>query len=212
LPRVGVRSRPSSTAIGPSDRHIVGAGPTGAWSGWDGAIAALIGGAWMRLPPRPGWCAWVEDEAALVVPIGADWVRLDTGMGLVTRGATTRLAAAPMGSAIDAVVEEELLEDLSGESVESTISIPDRAIVLGVSTRSVSAITSAASHDCGSAGEPAKFAGSLGIAAGSTNSGVIRPQAFYARTPVRLTANGGGFTGGAVRVAVHCLVPRGPAG
>jgi hypothetical protein len=88
--------------------------------------------------------------------------------------------------------------------------IPDRAIVLGVSTRTVTAITGAASYDCGIAGEPAKFGGSLGIAAGSTNSGVIGPQAFYAPTPVRLTANGGGFTGGAVRVAVHYLMTRGP--
>jgi hypothetical protein len=192
------------------DRHIVAPGASGAWSGWDDEIAAFIDGAWMRLPPRPGWCAWVEDEAALVVRIGADWVRLDTGMGLVTRGATTRLAAAPMGSAIDAGVEEELLEGLSGTSVETTIAIPDRVIVLGVSTRTVTTVTGGVSYDCGIAGEPAKFGGSLGIAAGSTNAGVIGPQAFYAATPVRLTANGGAFTGGAVRVAVHYLMARLP--
>jgi hypothetical protein len=104
-----------------------------------------------------------------VIRTGADWVRLDAAMGLVTLGATTRLAAAPMGSAIDAVVEEELLEGLAGTSVETTIAIPDRAIVLGVSTRTVTAITGAASYDCGIAGEPAKFGGSLGVAAGSTN-------------------------------------------
>jgi hypothetical protein len=133
-------------------------------------------------------------------------------MGLVARGAVTRLAAAPMGSAIDAIVEEELLEGLSGASVETTIAIPDRAIVLGVSTRTVNAITGAVSYDCGIAGEPAKFGGSLGVAAGSTNSGVIGPQAFYAPTPIRLTANGGAFTGGAVRVAVHYLMTRGSVG
>jgi hypothetical protein len=199
---------PASPAEG--DRHIVGAGATGTWSGWDGEIAAFIDAAWMRLPPRPGWCAWVEDEAVLVVRAGADWVRLDTAMGLVALGAVTRLAAAPMGSAIDAVVEEELLEDLSGASVDSTIMIPDRAIVLGVSTRTVTAITGATSYDCGIAGEPAKFGGSLGVAAGSTNAGVIGPQAFYAATPVRLTANGGAFTGGAVRIAIHYLLPGVP--
>jgi hypothetical protein len=196
---------PASPAEG--DRHIVDAGATRLWAGWDGAIAAWLDGAWMRFAARPGWCAWVEDEAALVIRSGTDWVRLDAAMGLVTRGATTRLAAAPMGSATDMVVEEELLEDLSGASVESTIAIPDRAIVLGVSTRTVTAITGAASYDCGIAGEPAKFGGSLGIAAGSTNAGVIGPQAFYAATPVRLTANVGAFTGGAVRVAIHYLRP-----
>ena len=85
-----------------------------------------------------------------------------------------------------------------------------RAIVLGVSTRTVTAVTGASSYDCGIAGEPSKFGGSLGIAAGSTNSGIIGPQAFYAPTPIRLTAGGGSFTGGAVRVAIHYLLPRVP--
>jgi hypothetical protein len=31
----------------------------------------------------------------------------------------------------------------------------------------------------------------------------ICPQAFYADTPIRLTANGASFTGGAVRIAIH---------
>jgi hypothetical protein len=86
--------------------------------------------------------------------------------------------------------------------------IPDHAIVLGVSTRTVTAITGATSYDCGIAGETAKFGGSLGVAAGSTNSGVIGPQAFYNLTPIRLTANGGAYGGGAVRVAVHYLMTR----
>ena len=43
------------------------------------------------------------------------------------------------------------------------------------------------------------------IAAGSTNVGVIGPQAFYANTAIRLTANGANFTGGAVRIAIHYL-------
>lgn len=83
--------------------------------------------------------------------------------------------------------------------------IPDRAIVLGVSSRTVTAITGATSYDCGIAGEPSKFGGSLGVAAGSTNRGVIGPQAFYADTRIRLTARGGSFTGGAVRIAIHTL-------
>ncbi|HHI81956.1 MAG TPA: DUF2793 domain-containing protein, partial [Rhizobiales bacterium] len=89
--------------------------------------------------------------------------------------------------------------------------IPNRAVVLGVSTRTTQVITGASSHDCGIAGEPSKFGGSLGVAAGSTNSGVIGPTAFYADTPIRLTANGGNFTGGKVRIAIHtltCGVPQ----
>ena len=75
----------------------------------------------------------------------------------------------------------------------------------------MTAITGATSYDCGITGEAQKFGGSLGIAAGSTNRGVIGPQAFYADTPIRLTARGGNFTGGAVRIAIHLLTVELPS-
>ena len=46
---------------------------------------------------------------------------------------------------------------LSGASVTSTITIPNRAIVLGVSARTVTAITGASSYDCGITGEPTQI-------------------------------------------------------
>ena len=77
--------------------------------------------------------------------------------------------------------------------------------IFNTSAFSLVSLTGASSYDCGIAGEPSKFGGSLGAAAGSTNSGVIGPTAFYSDTPIRLTANGGNFTGGKVRIAVHTL-------
>jgi len=121
-----------------------------------------------------------------------------------------KLAQAPSGAAIGAHVVEELISGLTGASATSAITIPDRAIVLAVSTRTVTAISGAASYDCGIAGTPNKFGGSLGIAAGSTNVGVIGPQAFYAPTQIVLTATGGSFTGGAVRIAIQYLLPSAP--
>ena len=47
------------------DRYIVASGATGAWAGWDLNVAYWVDGAWMRLVPRPGWQAWVVDEATL---------------------------------------------------------------------------------------------------------------------------------------------------
>ena len=120
------------------------------------------------------------------------------------------LAQGPNGAAIGVHVVEELLTGLTGASVTSTITIPDRAIVLAVSTRTVTAIAGATSYDCGIAGTPNKFGGTLGIAAGSTNVGVVGPQAFYAPTPIVLTANGGSFTGGDVRIAIQYLLPSAP--
>jgi hypothetical protein len=49
-------------------------GATGDWTGWDGDVALWTDGAWFRLTQNPGWRAWVEDEARLVVHDGTGWV------------------------------------------------------------------------------------------------------------------------------------------
>ncbi|MDI1365570.1 MAG: DUF2793 domain-containing protein, partial [bacterium] len=76
---------------------------------------------------------------------------------------------------------------------------------------SLVAVTGAASYSCGVAGDAAKFGGSLGAAKNSSTVGVIGPTAYYADTPVLLTAAGGSFTGGKVRVAIHLLRFDAPA-
>ncbi len=200
---------PPSPAEG--ERYIVAAGATGAWAGWDGDVVLFSGGAWLCLSANDGWRVWVEDEGVQVVRMGGAWLTLDAALNLLTRGPAVEVAHSPNGASIELHVEEELLSGLSGASVTSTISIPNRAVVLAVSTRTVAAVLGATSYDCGIAGEPAKFGGSLGVATGSTNIGVIGPQAVYAPTPIMLTANGGSFTGGDVRIAIQYLLPTAPS-
>ena len=204
----GLTAPPGSAADG--DRYIVASGATGAWVGWDASVAQYSGGVWLRLVPQTGWITWDVSASELLVWTGSAWTGLDVAMSLLTRAPSVRVAAGPAGSATDMVVAEELLSSLSGASGTSAITIPDRAIVLGVSTRTVTAITGATSYDCGISGQTSKFGGSLGVAAGSTNVGVIGPQAFYTATPIILTANGGNFTGGAVRIAIYYLLPVAP--
>jgi hypothetical protein len=55
------------------DRHIVASGATGLWAGWDLNIAFWVDGVWMRLVPRPGWLAWIADEAVFVGWNGSTW-------------------------------------------------------------------------------------------------------------------------------------------
>jgi hypothetical protein len=62
---------PASPADG--DRYIVASGATGAWAGWDVNVAYWVDGAWMRLVPRPGWQAWVVDEASFLAWDGSAW-------------------------------------------------------------------------------------------------------------------------------------------
>jgi hypothetical protein len=199
-----VASPPSSPADG--DRYLVPSGATGAWAGKDFNIAAWQDGAWAFFAPREGWLAWIADEANLFVFDGSAWASFEAAAGFIRVAASTVVSRARDSQSENRMlVAEELLGGLSGAYAQSSIVIPNRAVVFGVSTRTVQAMSGAASYDCGIAGEPSKFGGSLGVAQGSTNAGVIGPTAFYADTPVRLTANGGSFSGGAVRIAIHYL-------
>lgn len=194
---------PGSPAEG--DRYIPAAGATGDWAGWDGAIAYRVDGAWLKILPAPGWLAWVADEAQAIIWTGSAWVPMVNAMGFIAQAAAVEVAREASGASTGMAVLEETLTGLSGATVTSTIEIPDRAIVLGVSSRTVTAVTGATSYDCGISGEASKFGGSLGVELGSSNIGVIGPTAFYAPMPILLSANGGAFTGGEVRIAIHYL-------
>lgn len=77
------------------DRYIVGSGATGDWAGCDLNVALLTDGAWLRLPPRAGWLAWIEDEALLLVYNGAGWIG-------TTPAALQNLALLGLGTTADA--------------------------------------------------------------------------------------------------------------
>ncbi len=66
------RTAPPASPVD-GDRHIVASGATGLWVGWDLNIAFWIDGVWMRLVPRPGWLAWIADEAVVAVWNGSSW-------------------------------------------------------------------------------------------------------------------------------------------
>src|SRR6185503_8320194 len=106
--------------------------------------------------------------------------------------------------------EEEIT--LSGAYVETTDAafIPNRAIVLGVASRTTLAITGATSYAVGTAVNTTQFGDLLGIALGSSNVGVIGPAGVYADTRVRVSANGGAFTDGKVRLVVYFLEMSAP--
>ncbi len=180
------------------DRYLVASGAAGAWAGQAGKIAVWQAGAWVFRTPRNGWKAWVADEAAFVFYDAGAWTH-------TLKARESDVAKAPLGArTMFRILEESHTLALAGTS-DTVIQIPDRAIVFGVTVRVQTAITGAASYNCGIVGDLSKYGGSLGIAAGSNNIGVTGPTAFYANTPVRFSAVGGNFTGGVIRVAIHYL-------
>jgi hypothetical protein len=92
---------PPSPAEG--DRYlVVAASPTGAWAGLSGQVVRFAAGVWTGSVPRPGWFAYVLDEADLYIFDGQAWTsfrRLITAIELTGRlginttpDATNRLA------------------------------------------------------------------------------------------------------------------------
>jgi len=200
LVQLAVESRtlaapPASPAEG--DCYIPAAGASGAWSGFDLQLMIYAGGGWMRVVPKPGMKAWVKSERLTVTFEDGVW---RDGVALTAHGGRVTLRA------------KEAEVTLAGAFTETadTGFIPDRAIVLGVASRTTLAVTGATSYRVGIAGEAGKFGDLLGIALGSNNVGVIGPTAFYADTKVRVTANGSDFTGGKVRLICTFLEMSAP--
>lgn len=69
-----------------SDRYIVAAPATGAWSGHAQEIAAFQDGAWTFATPREGWLAWSIAEAKLFVFHLAAWTEADTSGHAISTG------------------------------------------------------------------------------------------------------------------------------
>jgi hypothetical protein len=174
------------------DCYIVPSGATGAWVGQTDRIASWRESAWAFFAPASGWRVALDDERTVLTFADGAW--RDRLIGTANGGGIRLIA-----------IEQELT--LTGAFVETTGAaiIADRMIVLGVASRTTLAISGATSYSVGTGATPGQFGASLGFALGSSNLGMIGPTAFYAATPIRVTAVGGSFTGGKVRLALYAL-------
>lgn len=191
----GTNNPPASPATG--DAYIVPAVAYGLWAGHGTELAIWHDTAWFFYVPAAGWIIYIADEDDYYKFDGTKWTAF-SGSGTASGGNTATRA------------KEELV-NVTGAFTETTITFPNRSFVLGASVFVETAITGAASYNCGRSGDYSAFGGSLGIAAGSNNVGVVGGFAVYSDTVVRLTANGGNFTGGAVKVVLHYIELTGPS-
>lgn len=182
-------------------RYIVAAGAADDWAGHEGEVAALIDGAWTFFTPKAGWRAHDETDGALLLHDGASWSPFPGGVSL----------AGASGAATSLTLVEGEHEVGTGASSDTSFVIPDRAIVLGVTGVVTEAITGAASWKLGVADDPARYGNTIGVSPGSTVVGPsATPLAHYGATALRVTAEGSDFTGGKVRLAIHCIELTGP--
>lgn len=193
------KGRSSSVPPTPLDGDVflVGPGATGAWLGHDDDIAIFLNGGWEFVAPWPGASFWIKDEGTRAVFDGG-WIAGHAGGNSV--GATT----------LSRVIEVDHMLATSGTSTTTAI-IPDKAIVLGVSGRVITEITGATGWSLGVSGSTDRYGTGYGTVLNSFAHGVSgQPLAYYGGTELVITPEGGNFTAGAIRLAVHCLEVQPP--
>ena len=182
------------TIAAEGDAYLVPAGAVNEWSGHTGEVAILSNGGWVFVLPKVGWSAWIVDVAHRLLFDGSEWVvgRLATS----TNGASTSFRVLEFDHTITA-----------GSSNSTSINIPDKAMVFGVTARITEAFTgSLSSWMLGVASSTNRYGSSLGKALDSYVHGIqSQPTTHYSAEPVLLTATGGDFSAGKVRIAIHIL-------
>jgi len=181
------------------DRFVVAEEASGDWAGQEGRIAFHVNGGWEFHAPWAGYRAFDAATRGWLVHDGVAWQR--DVVALSAGGASTRARIV------------EIDHDVApGASSVTVPVIPDKAVVYGVTGRVLDGIGGAASWSLGAEGGPDRYGSGIGTSAGSFVHGVTgAPLAYFGATPLVLTAEGGSFTGGRVRLAVH-LVELTPPG
>lgn len=163
--------------------------------------------------PAQGECVVDETNNRLVIGDGATaggWPAAKLGEAVLNNVASNVVALGANGSKITLAVLEQLVSGLSGASVTAPTPIPAGALVLACSARVTTAISGATSFSVGYTGSTSAFGSGLGVAAGSSNEGLVGPNPFYSAANLVLTAAGSNFTGGAVRLALMYLAFTAP--
>lgn len=189
---VGQTAPPATPTEG--EAHIVAAiGATGAWIAQEGNVAVFLNGGWDFISPWAGWELWAEDGSGMHLYDGAEW--RPAGQSISPGGALTAFRIAEIDHSVTA-----------GATSESAAFIPDKAIVLGVTARVFSAIGGATSWSLGVSGSPDRYGSGFGVAVDAFAHGVTgSPLTYFGGSTLLLTAAGGDFTGGTVRISAHYL-------
>ncbi len=100
----------------------------------------------------------------------------------------------------------------AGAASVTTEVIPQNAMVFAVTGRVASALSGTlTSWTLGVAGAEDRYGAGIGLAQGSWLVGVTgQPVTYYADTPLVLTAAGGDFAGGTVRLVLYYFKPEPP--
>ncbi len=186
---------PGSPTVG--DLVIVGTSGSGDFSGHDNELAQYLTGGWVFYTPFKWMDAVVEDIDSRMAWSGTEWMPF----GLIMKDTGEYLRVESWQDDVDVSTD-----------TETAIDIPDRASVLAVNTRVITAITgTVTTFGVGVSGDTSRYGNGIGKGADSTNIGMsYHPVTYYSDTPVLLTPDSGSFSTGLVRINVQYIKPHGP--
>lgn len=174
-------------------------GAVDGWAGQAGTVAIAANGGWIFVRPGPGQRAFLRDQGVAAVHDGTGWAA-----GALTLGAS--------GAGLSAGIAEAEIEIGTGAEIRSDLWIPAGVMVIGCTARVTEALGgTATSWMLGTEGAADRFGQGLGVAQGSWARGILSaPMTYWEAAPLILTAEGGAFGGGRVRLAAHWLELRLP--
>lgn len=189
---------PASAAEGAG--YLVPGGAAGDWAGKAGQIAIWSNGGWLFVVPPAGLSAWDDSLGGRQTFDGAGWVA--DAVAVSAHGAATAWK----------VIEFDHVVVAGGSNVTGT-AIPAQAQVVGVTGRVVGALSGPGltGWRIGVAGAGDRYGSGLGTAVNSYALGLSgAPVTYYAPTPLLLTAEGGAFAAGIVRLCLHLVMLQPP--
>ena len=172
---------------------------TGLWQGQASKIAIGSNGGWVFQRPAAGMRAHVADQAVQAIYDGTRWA-----IGALTLGHT--------GAGLLTGLAEGEVAVQAGASLDTGIQIPAGVMVIGATARVSEALTgSLTTWQLGTLGAENRFGQGLGKGANSWARGILgQPLTYWQAENLLMTAQGGDFAGGRVKIAVHWLALRLP--
>lgn len=177
------------------DAYIVPHGALDEWADRGGFLAVYDNGGWFFLTPRRGWRVWVEDENEYSTFVSGRWISALSGAYEEGAYSSIRIASSD--------------ETLSGASHATSLLLPNSALVIGVTSRVLTGITGTGvtGWRIGVVGSDDRYGAAIGLVKDSSSNGVTgAPVAYYVDTPLQISAEGGTFDGGQVRLAAHYIL------
>lgn len=174
------------------DAYGVAASAVNEWAGHETKIALFANNGWVFVTATLGMRAYVNDQNGWAAFNGSVW-----SVGLQTLSAN--------GAGMQVKVNEIDHVIGAGSTSAVALALPGQSVVYGVTGRVLSDITGTLTgYSVGVSGSSNRYGAGLSTPAGSWMRGLTgTPLTYYSGEDLVLTAEGGDFTAGEIRLAIH---------